>query len=331
MPIVKVDPTGCRERRGVVQIPLSMYLNKGDYGYDKHYVQVPVMPPEGYTGEIGEAGSPVDTRHHQDWLDSLPKIWQLNPFHNHFIYVEPEVSDEEIMAQMQFHLPNFYAAWCARKPIRAGWDVKTRIRPKRYDKLESLEVYLLRKARCQARVGRIKSFLAQIVTTEKGETFPATAIDIGPGAIDRGSGRLGDYTIIEIDNPANGTGTLDTFEAWAVVNITGDVKIGTFSGSGTSYTSRDVETVGAITAGSKQTFSGLDCDVVSGDFLGFYFPLDGQMEGDTSGEAGVYYKSGDQFGAGAQTYTLQAGYEDSIYGTGETVVVVGRSYGFIIG
>jgi len=139
------------------------------------------------------------------------------------------------------------------------------------------------------------------------------AIDIGPGAIDRNATRGAGYTLIQIDNPANDTGWLTTFEVWAKTDASG-VKIGTFSGSGTSYDDRDYETIGNVTAGSKQTFSGLNCDVVTGDFLGVFF-TGGTLEGSDSGEAGVYYKAGDQFGTGAQTYTLQAGFEDSIYGT----------------
>ncbi len=81
---VRVEPTGCCERKGLVQIRFCMYLDKGDYGYEKHYVQV---------------------------LNSLPKVWQLNPFHNHFIYVEPEITDKEIMEMGEKFLKWAYAKW----------------------------------------------------------------------------------------------------------------------------------------------------------------------------------------------------------------------------
>ncbi len=313
---VKVEPSGCCERKGLVQIRFCMYLGESDYGYEKHHILRPIIPPEGYTGEM-DGLSPKDIEDYQNWLDSLPKVWQTNPFHNHFIYVEPEISDEEIMAQMQFHLPNFYAAWCAGKPIRAGWDVKTRIHPKRYDRIESLEAYAFRKAICEERVQAVRSILAQIETNEKGETFPATAILIGPGAINRVTVATTAYTLIGLDNPANATGKITSFELWFNTNATG-VKVGTFYGSGTDYTSRDVETVGNVTSGSKQTFSGLDCDVETGDFAGVY-PATGEIEWDNTLElAGARHKIGDQFGAGQQTYTVAAAMAPSIYGTGET-------------
>ena len=146
-------------------------------------------------------------------------------------------------------------------------------------------------------------------------------IDVGPGAIDRASAGSGLKTIIDLANPANDTGKIDTFEIWCAIDSTG-VKMGTFYGSGTDYTSRDVETIGDVTGGSKQTFSGLDCDVSTGDYAGLYWVGTSSLELDSSGGSGFYYKAGDQFGTGQQTYTLAASYAVSIYGTGTTAVVL---------
>ena len=49
---VKVEPSGCCERKGLVQVRFSMYLEPEDYGYDKHYVQVLIIPEGGYTGKV---------------------------------------------------------------------------------------------------------------------------------------------------------------------------------------------------------------------------------------------------------------------------------------
>ena len=92
----KVDKTGCSIRKGMVQIRYCLYLDRDDYGYDKHYVEVPIIPPEGYTGKFDEFGSPVDQKDYNTWLASLPTQMQLNPFHNHFIQVDPTITDEEI-------------------------------------------------------------------------------------------------------------------------------------------------------------------------------------------------------------------------------------------
>ena len=145
------------------------------------------------------------------------------------------------------------------------------------------------------------------------------AIDIGPGATDRTTTNIAGSTHINLENPANDTGTLTSFEIWVNTNCN-NVKIGTFvvnGGDPTKYTGRDYETVGSVTSGSKQTFSGLDCTVVTGDYLGVWYE-DGAIEYDISGKPGIYYKSGDQFGAGEQTYALHVGDSLSIYGTGTT-------------
>ena len=111
--IVKVEPTGCCVRKGMAQVRFCMYLEPGDYGYDKHHVQLPVIPEEGYPGKVDEMGSPIDIEDYNKWLDGLPKEWQNNPFHNHFIYVEPDTTDEEILDIGEAFLGEAYKKWCA--------------------------------------------------------------------------------------------------------------------------------------------------------------------------------------------------------------------------
>ncbi len=143
------------------------------------------------------------------------------------------------------------------------------------------------------------------------------AIDIGPGAIDRDYTAYTANTCISTTNSANGTGVITSFELWFDTEGNG-VKAGTFYGTPPNLTSRDVETIGIVTAGSKQTFSGLDCDVATGDFAGIYFAA-GTLDMDSPSPGNpLYFKPGDQFGAGQQTYT-ETDYEPSIYGTGETI------------
>ncbi|AGG07987.1 hypothetical protein B1778_04370 [Dehalococcoides mccartyi] len=141
-------------------------------------------------------------------------------------------------------------------------------------------------------------------------------IDIGPGATNRGTNRSALVTFVDLNNPANDTGVINSVEVWGYNNITG-FKIGTFSGSGTSYNDRDYATIGSVTGGSKQTFTGLSIDVVTSDFLGCYFS-DGAIERDSSGYLGVYTYSGDAFGSSSHTYTILDGDAISIYGTGAT-------------
>ncbi len=150
-------------------------------------------------------------------------------------------------------------------------------------------------------------------------------IDIGSGAIDRTTVATTDYTLIDFGNPANGTGTLTSIELWFNTAATG-VKAGTFYGTSPDFTPRDVETIGNVASGSKQTFSGLDCDVTSGDLVGMYAGT-GQIEYDTPETGadprdGVAYKQFDQFGAGQQTYTVDDDAGLSIYATGSTVSIL---------
>lgn len=113
---VKVEPSGCCERKGMVQVRFCMYLDEGDYGYEKHHVQIPVIPEGGYTGEVDEMNNPVDIEDYNKWLGKLPKEWQNNPFHNHFIYVEPDTSDEAIMDIGASFLHEAYIKWaCGEK------------------------------------------------------------------------------------------------------------------------------------------------------------------------------------------------------------------------
>ena len=140
-------------------------------------------------------------------------------------------------------------------------------------------------------------------------------IDIGAGATNRGNYlAISSWTNLDQSNAANLSGVLDVFEAWAQTSIT-SLKIGVFSGSGFAYTSRDSEVLGAVTSGSKQTFTGKNCDVVAGDFIAIY-ATDGNIELDTTG--GPFYRtSGDKFGAGLTTFTGgPETYTMSLYATG---------------
>jgi hypothetical protein len=141
-------------------------------------------------------------------------------------------------------------------------------------------------------------------------------IDIGPGAIERSAGYGGNKTAINLYNPSNDTGILDTIEAWAYSNIF-DAKIGTFSGSGSTYDDRDYTSIGAIYTGAKRTITGLSIDVNTGDFLGAFFAT-GTIMRIASGYSGLYERTGDSFGSGSNSYSFLSGDAISIYGTGST-------------
>ena len=103
--IIKVEPSGCCERKGMVQIRFGAYLDEGDYGYDKHHVQV---PERALTEE--EIADP-------ELAAKVKKVWQNNPFHNHFIYVEPDTTDGEIMNIGEAFLHEAYIKWACEQKL----------------------------------------------------------------------------------------------------------------------------------------------------------------------------------------------------------------------
>ena len=114
---VKVEPSGCCERKGLVQVRFCMYLDPEDYGYASHHIQMPVIPAEGYPGKVGTFGIPIDRDDYRKWVESLPKAWQNNPFHNHLIYVEPDATDKEIMNIGEAFLHEAYIKWACEQKL----------------------------------------------------------------------------------------------------------------------------------------------------------------------------------------------------------------------
>jgi hypothetical protein len=150
-------------------------------------------------------------------------------------------------------------------------------------------------------------------------------IDVGDGATNRANFYIGTQTIVDNNNPANDTGVLDTVEIYINADGLGtfDHYVGTFSGSGKSWTNRDYANVGAISSGEGlKTFTGLSIDVVTNDTMGWYCnDKTCKIEADSIGGGDCYYLLGNQFGAGTKTYTELTDAILSIYATGETVAV----------
>ena len=125
-------------------------------------------------------------------------------------------------------------------------------------------------------------------------------------------------TAIATINPAAASGKITLVSFWFNTAATG-VIVGTFSGSGTSWTPRDWVTIGNVAAGSKIDFSNLSILVHVGDCIGYYCDV-GSLERNTSGSGNLYYKSGNQFGAGKQTYNYSAGKKLAISGSGIQII-----------
>ena len=107
----KVNTTGCNERKGLVEVRYDLYLDPTDERYSEHYVQVPVIPKEGYTGKVDEMGVPVDQADYDKWLAGLKTTYQHNPFCCHFCQFEPTVTNAEIEYVGKLALDMKYKDW----------------------------------------------------------------------------------------------------------------------------------------------------------------------------------------------------------------------------
>lgn len=107
----EINKSGCAERKGLVRIRFDFFLEPKDHNYSKTYAEVTIFPEEGYPGEVDGLGDPVDEKEYKDWRKNLPTIRQNNPFCCHFMYFEPEVTDEEILKSGQDSLKMAYGNW----------------------------------------------------------------------------------------------------------------------------------------------------------------------------------------------------------------------------
>lgn len=124
MAIGKIEPTGLGVRNGKVQLRFSFYLELNDPRYEEHYVQVSVIPEGGYLGKVNAEGDPIDMNNYDKWLEDLPKVWQNNPFHNHFEYVDAMTTDEEIRRLLTIRLIKFFSIWKHGGDILGVWTPK---------------------------------------------------------------------------------------------------------------------------------------------------------------------------------------------------------------
>jgi len=110
----EIEKSGIHVRDGLVALKFSFYCEPGDPRYNEHYVNVIDETSEaykkGYSGKVDEHGMP-DPAEIKAWIDSLPKKWQNNPFHNHFDLVSADITDDEIQRLMKKRLTDFGDAW----------------------------------------------------------------------------------------------------------------------------------------------------------------------------------------------------------------------------
>lgn len=138
------------------------------------------------------------------------------------------------------------------------------------------------------------------------------AIDIWPWAANRDGTFPPWYTIIDLNNPANESWTINTVDLWYQAGATW-VKVATFYFvSWTVFAARDSVTIWNVTSGSKQTFSWLNLSVEAWDFIWVYHTF-WNIERSSSWFAGIRYASTDLTNTSAP-YTFESWDAISVYG-----------------
>lgn len=340
-----IEPSGCGYFKGLVKVRFDMFMTQDAPYYGKHYVYtVDWDSPEaqaGYPGEVDEkTGEPLDWEDYQKWVDSLPYIWVNTPFHTHFVYFNTDVADEEIKTKIAGVAEYFYALhkYCWDNDYRFI-DEWIKVSVQSGTVREPFHIGTESKKDCAAKSDDIilradefdtRTFETKEVTPIDLNIGDKGTIDIGPGAEDRGSNAASGTTRIDKRNPANADGTIDTVELWFLVSAE-NCEVATFEEvSSDTFTSRDSEDIGSVSSGSKQEFTGLSMDVATDDYIGCHYTA-GAIEMDTSGGIEVWYKAGDQIPCTETYFSSQIFRELSIYGTGTEGVVVGYSWGTVIG
>lgn len=153
----------------------------------------------------------------------------------------------------------------------------------------------------------------------------AIEIDIGSPAINRAA-YYSSRTVVNRNNPANLSGTITSIEIWAATNMS-NCEIATFYVvNEDNLSTRDTHPIGSVTAGSKQTFSGLSLSVQAGDYIGIYYSA-GRLEKDFSG-VGCWYYSADYIPCSDALFYYETTKIVSLYGTGVAVEEEGNAIFF---
>lgn len=144
------------------------------------------------------------------------------------------------------------------------------------------------------------------------------AITIGAPAINRTFNYGAEQTWVNKEGAADGSGVIDTVKIWAQVDLA-NCYVGIFyTTNGNTLKCRSATLLGAVTAGSEQTFGGLTLAVVAGDYIGTRFSA-GNIDRINVGFAGVW-RSADILNHcvvdDEHIYALQAGHAMSLNGIG---------------
>ena len=327
---------GAHIQHGCLKAGIAVFPAEGDSSYALHYLPKPVIPEGGYPGAVDGRGIPIDEDDFRAWLSSLPTRMELNPAFTHFIKINSDTSLPDLEAEIQrIFVPDVLKS--------ADAFLSTRGQGERQD-FSRYRKMMAAKERLGNGLVLPKGYDAKglIIATNKrfrglgGELdTKGKILDIKPGTIsvgltptDRSSGaNIKDNTWVSKNGAASDSGIITSVEIW-LEDAADSAEVGLFTDEGSNVLSTtDYESIGAVASGSKQTKSGLDIDVTSGDYIGVWgtAELSPKVEADFSGYGGCWIRAGDSIPVTSETFTFLSGDAISLYGEGETAGVTEKS------
>jgi hypothetical protein len=114
---VKIEPTGCKLRKGRIKVRADFYLDPTDARYNERHIQVPAE---------------------QKWIDV--------PFLCHLFYVDDDATDKDILDQAEMYAKRAYAQWEKSKPIEMPSNMM----------VKPLELTPERLAKCKAKLAHLQ-------------------------------------------------------------------------------------------------------------------------------------------------------------------------------
>ena len=306
--ILRFNPTGTHIHKGFLKVRVDLYPEPTDKTYAIHYVYVPVIPRDATEEQLNDP----------EWIKKLPHIWQLNPCLCHFITIGETTQPSNLLDFLNLKLN--------ADTVKAIDD--SLVMPNAAHLISSL---MRDRSKLSDSVVKTKDFtdlissvnerfvtLQALLRSGEGFVVEPQSIDIGTVPFDGASLSYATYTLIQLENSANATGTIDTAQIWMSVSATGFIVGTAYLDEGTTYLVRDSEAIGNVTAGAPDpdVFTGLTIDVTLNDYWACYAAT-GTYMGEFSGYAGLRYVSGDKLTDKlSSSYSLLTGDTVSVYGTG---------------
>jgi hypothetical protein len=135
---------------------------------------------------------------------------------------------------------------------------------------------------------------------------------IGHGAFDMDSDWAAGWTLVDKRDPATENCNIDNLKIFANSNLS-DCEIASFADEGgNTLSTNDSEAIGSVTAGSVQTFSGLDMDFLTGEYSGYY-ASSGTIEKNNTGGVGLWYAHADYIPASSDSFSAIANYTIALW------------------